>query len=143
MQFSLEGVDNLGGHTFLHLETPGEALHESGQFRQTRDTAVGAGQIGHVRQAGEGHEVVFTERGEGNVANQDHLVVAGFEGNAQVRTGVLVGTVEELDVHISHSTRGVSETVTRWVVTERGQQLGDERRHAFAVNHGYASPTKV
>jgi len=89
-----------------------------------------------VREASEGHEVVFTERGEGDVANENHLVVARFEGNAQVRSGVLISTIEEFHVHVRHPSRGVSQTVACGIITERGEELGDKHRHSFAVNHG-------
>jgi hypothetical protein len=60
-----------------------------------------------------------------------------------MRTGVLISTIEELYIHVCHPSRGVSQTVACGIITERGEELGDERRHSFAVNHGYASPTKV
>ena len=47
-----------------------------------------AGQVGDVREADEGHEVVLAERREGDVAHHDHLVVADLEGDAQVLAGV-------------------------------------------------------
>ena len=55
-----------------------------------------------------GHQVVLAHAVDGDVADHDHLVVAGLEGDAQVVAGILVQPREDLGVHVGDPERRVA-----------------------------------
>ena len=104
----------------------------------------GAGQVGDVREADEGHEVVLAERGEGNVAHHDHLVVADLEGDAQVLARVGLDALEQLDVHVGDPPRRLEESLAVGVLADGFEQLANRVPAPAAWSTtAQASPMKV
>ena len=80
-----DGVGDLVGEPLLHLEPPGEDVHDPGHLGQPEDLAVG--DVGDVRPAEERQQVVLAERVELDVAHHDHALVALLEHRVADRVG--------------------------------------------------------
>jgi hypothetical protein len=135
VQLTLKSVDDLRGHALLYLQTSGVALDESSQLRKPGNSPVRSGKVRHVREPREGDEVMFTQGGEGNIAHENHFVVARLERDPKVSARVFVGAVEELDVHVGHATGRLTKSVTVGIVTDGFEKFRDQRGDAVAVNH--------
>ena len=80
---SLASLANLA----LHLRAAGELLHHAGELADADNLA--ARQVGHMRPADEGQQVVFAHRMERDIAEDDHLVILLGEVDVQMTGGVL------------------------------------------------------
>jgi alanyl-tRNA synthetase len=116
-----QGVGDLRGEPLLDLQALGITLHESGQFAQAHDLAVG--QVGHVRPAGEGHQVMLADGVKLNVAQQNDFVVPLVEDRFQVAAGILGHSAKEFGVSAGHAGRGFQETFAAGVFTDGGENL--------------------
>ena len=101
----LDGIGDLGGHALLDLEAFGEAVHQTGQFGETGDATVVAGNVGHVGPSDEGDHVVLAQRGERYVPHHHHFVVFGGEGDLEMVGRVLAQPGEQLHVAPGHPFR--------------------------------------
>jgi hypothetical protein len=72
-----DGVGKLAREAFLKLRTASENLQGTGQLREADDAAIG--DIAHVRDAMERQKVVFAHTIEGDILNDDHLLMALLE----------------------------------------------------------------
>src|SRR5450755_1059491 len=71
----LDGVRDLGGHPFLHLRPLCVDVDQPSQLRQAGDLAFHIGDVPHMGDPMERHEVVFTRAVDLDVFHDDHLVV--------------------------------------------------------------------
>jgi hypothetical protein len=88
-----------------------------------------------VRETDERHQVVFTQGGEGNVANHHHLVVTGFEGDAQVFSGIDLIPLEQLHVHVGYPSRRLDQTFARGIFTDGFEEFAHEALYARVIDH--------
>jgi hypothetical protein len=79
--------------------------------------------------------MVFAERREGNVAHHDHLVVSGLEANVKVFARIALDARKEFAVHLGDASRGLAQSFTRRVFTDRFEQLANQFLHPRLVNH--------
>ncbi len=70
-------VRDLVGHPLLHLEPPGEHVHNARDLGQPQDLAVG--NVGHVGPPEERQQVVLAQGVELDVPHHDHALVAFLE----------------------------------------------------------------
>ena len=73
----LDGFLDLKGHALLHLQAMTVDVDYTGYLGESGDVAVG--DVGHVYLTIEGQHVVFAEREEVDVLNDDHLTVVFLE----------------------------------------------------------------
>ena len=73
----LDAFLDLKRHALLHLQTVAVDIDYAGNFREPRDVAVG--DIGHMHLAVKGYHVVFAEREEIDVFDDNHLRVVFLE----------------------------------------------------------------
>ena len=83
----------------------------------------------------EGHEVVLTQGGEGDIADHHHFVVTGLKRGAQMGTGVGLNTFEELDIHVGDSARSFEQTVAIDIFANRDEQLADGCLDSVTIDH--------
>jgi hypothetical protein len=76
LELGLDPVRDLGGEPLLDLKVPGEEVNGPPELRKADDPS--GRQVGNVRRALEGQQMMGAERLERDVANQDELVVALF-----------------------------------------------------------------
>lgn len=69
-----DGERNLLGETLLDLKTAGEHFGDAGELAEAEDAAVG--DVADVHLASEGDEVVFAEREDFNVFDDDYRLLA-------------------------------------------------------------------
>src|SRR5690606_30095498 len=83
-QHLLDALRDLRGHLFLHLEAARVGFHHARELADAHHLAVG--QVAHVRLADDRCHVVLAVAFELDVAQHDHLVVAGdlLEGALEV-----------------------------------------------------------
>src|SRR5690242_10026491 len=127
-------VGDLRREPLLHLRSAGVALDQAGELRQTRDPAVVAGDVRHVRHAVERHQMVLARRVEGDVADHHHLVVTGLERDGEVLCRVLAEPDEDLLVHARHATGRGPQTVAVGILTDRHQDLPHRAGDAVEVH---------
>jgi hypothetical protein len=68
-------VGDLPGEVFLNLQAPGEHVHQPRDLRQAQHLA--GGNISHMGLADEGQQVMFAQRVQLDVGDDDHLIVVG------------------------------------------------------------------
>ena len=76
----LHRVGDLPGEVFLDLQTTGEHVHQPCNLRQTQHFT--RWNISHMRFADEGQQVMFTQRIQLDVVDNDHFIVVGGEQRA-------------------------------------------------------------
>ena len=103
----VDGVGDLGGKTLLELGTTGVTLHQPGQLGQAYDLPVWY--VAHVGLADHRQEVMFAERIQGYVPDQDHLAMFFLEPNVKVPGWVISKPGEEERVGFADAARRTSE----------------------------------
>ena len=116
----LQPAGDLLGEPLLHLQPAGEQLDDARQLGQPEDPV--ARQVGDVRDADEGQQVVLAQRREGDVPGDDELVVALL---VRERRQAERARLEQLGVRRRHPPRGVAQRLARDVLPERDEQVGD------------------
>ncbi len=92
-QPSVKGVGHLRRQALLELGPAGVRLHHPDQLGQAHDPLVRY--VAHVGLADERQEVVFTDRGQRYIPDEDHLAVVFLESYVQVPGRVLAQPGEE------------------------------------------------
>ena len=87
-----EGIGDLRREPLLDLRTLGEHVDEAGDLAQPRDLPVLGGDVAHMGDPVEGHEVVLTRAVDLDVAHEDEFVVVDVEGDEERYT--IVGAIE-------------------------------------------------
>ncbi len=140
-----DGVGDLRGEALLHLQAAGEDIDEARDLGEADDLAVG--DVGDVRLAEEGQQVVLAEGEEFDVLDDDHLVVVDVEEGG-VEDGVDVhGVAAGEEGHgFFHALGGVEEAVAGGVFADAEEQFaveilraeggGGERVRRRSVAHG-------
>src|SRR5215204_2903563 len=95
------------GKTPLELGTTGVTLHQPGQLGQAYDLPVWY--VAHVGLADHRQEVMFAERIQGYVPDQDHLAMFFLEPNVKVPGWVIGKPGEEERVGFGDAARRTSE----------------------------------
>ena len=90
-----------------------------------------------MRFAVEWEQVVLAHAVEGDVAQDDHLIVRDLEADLQELAGILGQPLEYLRIHLSDAPRCVDQTLTRGVVTHRLEHLNHGRADARLVDAGF------
>ena len=70
----IEEIGNLSCQTLLYLGTPGKTVHNPGKFGKPDNSPV-FWDIGNMRPADKGQQMVLTHRIEGDILNQHQLVM--------------------------------------------------------------------
>ena len=109
----------------MDLQATRVPLDQARQFREPGDVALGAGQIGHVRESDERHEVVLAQRREGDVTQHHHLVVTGVEDRREHALRLPPQAGELLLAGSRHPCRGVAQAVSVRVLADGQQDLPD------------------
>jgi hypothetical protein len=103
----VDGVGDLGGKPLLELGATGVTLHKAGQLGQAYDFPVWY--VAHVGLADHRQEVMFAERIQGYVPDQDHLAMFFLEPNVKVPGRVIGKPGEEEHVGFGDAARRASE----------------------------------
>src|ERR671910_120702 len=134
LQRAVDLVRDLDGQLLLDLRPPGVGIDQASELGQPGDLPVVAGDVGHVRPPDEGDEMMFTDARGRDVADHDHLVVAGLEGGGQVRVGLFVQARADLGVHAGDPLRGVAQSLTVGLLAHRLQDLAHRLGDAVEVH---------
>jgi len=118
-------VRDLAGEPLLHLRTAGVDVDQPGQLGQAGDLAVDRRDVADVRDAPERHQVVLADRGQLDVLDQHHLVVAEVEGRGEDVLRLLPEAREYLLVRPGDPGRGLQQTLAVRVLAHREEQLAD------------------
>ncbi len=132
LQLIHEQRSDLLGQTFLNLRPGGEGIHDAGEFGDADDDAVR--QIGDVRLALEGHEVVLTERVESDVAEDDEFVVRFGERRGDQLRRILRQAGTEFGVHPGDTRRRLLQPLAVGILADADQNFSDGLLDAFEVH---------
>ena len=127
-------VGDLRCQPLLHLRPAGEAFDEAGELAQSDDLAVG--EVGDVRTAGEGEQVVLAEGVKLDVAQQHDLVVAFREDRLEVTAWVDVQAGHQLAVGAGDAVGGFEQPFAVGVFADGEQDLADGPLDAEDVDLG-------
>jgi hypothetical protein len=127
LQHLLDAARDLRGHLFLHLEAPRIGLDHAGKLADTDHGAVR--QVADVHLADDRRHVMFAVAFVGNVAQHDHLVVAGhfLEGALEVFLGIERIAAEPVAIGVDDAPRRVEQSFARWIFA------GIPQQHAYRV----------
>ena len=75
----IDGIGTLRCQTFLDLGATGITVDQSCQLRQTGNAALLVRDVAQVRNTIKWHEMVLTQRVDGDVLDDDHFLVASLE----------------------------------------------------------------
>ena len=118
----LDTFFDLECHTLLYLESVAVNIHHTGYLGESCDVAVG--DIGHVYLAVEGNHVVFAEREEVDVLNDDHLGVVFFEERlSQNFMGVHAVAACEYLHRFRHPHRCLLQTIAVRILAKKCQDV--------------------
>src|SRR5690606_15893055 len=122
LQHVLAGVGDLRSPLLLHLEAARVGVHHPGQLADAHDLA--RRQVAHVDPADDRGHVVLAVAFVLDVAQHDHLVVAGhlLEGAGQVLARVLAVAAEPVAIGLGHPPRGVQQALAAGVLARPAQQ---------------------
>ena len=120
-------LDDLRRQRLLGLQPARENVDDARKLRQADDAV--ARVIGDVRLADERRDVVLAMRDEGNVADEDQVLVAVdvVEDPRQMLAGVLAVAGEQFLVGLDHPARGVEQPLAIGIVAGPGDQGADRR----------------
>src|SRR2546423_6746231 len=104
LEHAVERVGDLRSQSLLNLQTPRERLDQTRELRQSDDAPL-LRDVCDVALADERREVVFAERCEAYVFDDDHLVVLVSGQGAHVLARVLAHTGGQLRVHLRDALR--------------------------------------
>src|SRR5918994_3460796 len=119
----VDGVGDLGGKTLLELGATGVTLHQPGQLGQAYDFPVWY--VAYVGLADHRQEVMFAERIQGYVPDQDHLAMFFPEPDVKVLGWVIGKPGEEERVGFGDAARRASEAFPFRVFAYGYKQLPD------------------
>src|SRR5690606_26769395 len=125
LQHPLDAARDLRGHLLLHLEAARVGVHHPRELADADDLAIG--QVADVRLADDRRHVVLAVRLELDVAQHDHLVVAGdlLEGAGEVLVRIQGVAAEPVAVGTGDPRRGVQQALARGVLAGPAQQGAD------------------
>ena len=133
-----EGAGDLVGEAFLHLQAAGEEVGEAGQFADTDDAS--AGDVADVADAEKGQQVVFANRVDFDVADDDHVVVFCFENGVleEFGGGFGRGGADQVFPGVGGAAGGVYEAGAVGVFAEGENPLFDDVLHGadLAISGG-------
>src|SRR5215469_15375998 len=127
-------IGDLAGHPLLDLGTPGVEVHEPGQLGQPGDLALLVRNVADVREPEEWRQVMLAGAVELDVADQDHLVVAGVEYRAEHVLGLLPQPSELLGISPGHAGRGVTQAVSLGILADGVEDLAHRTLDAGLVD---------
>ena len=116
----LQELRDLHRQALLQLQVAREQLDDAGELRQADDPL--ARQVGDVRDAVEGQQVVHAQRVKRDVAHDDELVVAGVVGERRQRERLLRQQLRERG---GDAARRVAQAGLADVAAERDEQAAD------------------
>ncbi|CRH70678.1 Uncharacterised protein [Chlamydia trachomatis] len=135
----VDGVRDLRGQAFLNLGTTRVAFDDTCELRQASDLAT-ARNITDVCPTVEREQVVFADRVEGDVANQDKFVRSRLKLSTQVVARVFFQARKHFTPCACHPVRSSRQTFARRVLTDRNQQVSRRFFHAGCVVRHQFSP---
>src|SRR5690606_14774588 len=120
-----ERVRDLRGHLLLNLQPLAVNLDDAGQLADA-DDAVGR-DVGHMRLADDGRDVMLAMGFEADVAQDDHLVITFdlLEGARQHVRRILIVSGEPVLPGANHTARRVEEAVPVGIVSGPSEQSPD------------------
>ena len=110
-QQRLQRGEDLLRQPLLHLRTLGEELHDTVNFRQANHRIFR--DIGHRSFAVNGHKMVFTGAGQGDIAHGHHFINLHliFDDGDFGEPGVVQSGEDLIDVHFGDAMRGLHQAV--------------------------------
>ncbi|ULA64502.1 MAG: hypothetical protein LZF86_140027 [Nitrospira sp.] len=125
VQFGLEGLRDLHGEPFLHLEPARESIDDARNLAQSDDFLVR--QIPHMHLAEERQHVVLAHAVEIDVFDDDHFIVLNREKcSVQELVDVAVIPLGHKREGLGHSLRRLEQSIAARVLPKRQQLLRDE-----------------
>jgi hypothetical protein len=119
----VDGAGYLGREAFLELGATGVTLHNSGQLGQAYDFPVWY--VAHVGFTDKRHKVVFAERIQRYIPDQNHLAMFFLEPDVEVPGWVIGKSGEEERVGFGDALRRASEAFPFRVFAYGDQYLPD------------------
>src|SRR6266852_4139658 len=130
-----EEICNLRGETLLDLRPAGKHLYEPRDFAATENPALG--NIADVSDPMEWQKMMFTQRCEGDVSHNDHLmVVLIIETCFKQLTGILCQAGKKLFVHLGDAPRRADQPLARGVFANRIDNHANGLLDALLVHCG-------
>src|SRR5262249_18322184 len=108
---------DLRGQSFLHLRAARVDVGDARQLRQPDDAPVFRN-VGDVRDAGEGKQMVFTERCDGDVFDHHYLVVRFSRDYFDLTGRVFMQPAADLRIHLGHAAGRVENAGAREVLAD-------------------------
>ncbi|MNX82817.1 hypothetical protein D3C86_1145590 [compost metagenome] len=134
-QVGHQGLGDVLGHALLDLEATREAIHQTRQLGEAHHPV--SRQVGDVGAPVEGQHVVLAGRVEGDVLEQDELLVPFdlFEGRREDLGGVLVVAGEDLGPAAQDPVGSVLETLAVGILADDLEQRPKRLARAFLLTH--------
>ena len=116
-------VGDLGGEALLELGAASDGVDEASEFGDADDAP--AGDVGDVGCAAEGEKVVLADGEEGNIAEDDHFVVALVEADLEEGGGVDAASAEDFLEGGGDTAGGFAEAFAVGVFAEGEEEFAD------------------
>ena len=118
VQLPVQEVRHLGCQPLLKLRTPGVTVHNPRQLGQAEHLPL-PGDIGNVRLAYKGEQVMLAHGVQGDIADDDHLIVIPLIKKLDMPPGVLLQPAEDLRIHPGHAVRCLLKALTVRILPDR------------------------
>ena len=132
LELGHEQVGDLRGEAFLDLRAMGELVDDAGEFGDSHDLAIG--EVGDVGLPLEGHEVVLAHGVEGDVAEDDQLVVTLGEGGREMLGRIFPQAAEQLGVHLGDAFGGLTQPLAVGVFADGAENVSDSSFDTLKVH---------
>ncbi|MNF99712.1 hypothetical protein D3C84_826230 [compost metagenome] len=118
----LHGFGDLPGEVFLDLQAAGVHVDDPRHLRQPQHLA--GGDVGHMRLADKGQQMVFAQRIEFDVLDDDHFVIVGGEQCAvdHFFQAFLVAVTQVLH-GLGRALGGIQQTFALGILTHANQDF--------------------
>ena len=126
-------IGDLHVEPLLHLQAAGEPVDQPRQLGKPTNLAVLAGNVSDVSPANERKHVMFTQRCERDVLNDDQFVVVNIKLFVEMVSGIFSIAAQDLVVCLGNPFRGLLQAVAIGVFSYREEDFSNCRLNAVDV----------
>ena len=130
------GIGNLSGEAFLNLGATGKSFDDAGQFRKASERSAFFRYVADMGAPEKRNKMMFAERVDGDVTDDDDLIVIDVEDCLEMAFGLLMETTAGLGIHAGNAGGGIAQAVAFGILADGVQDFSDRSLDPGVVDLG-------